>query len=162
MKKMIFSMGRCTKALNLSKFILFKKIIRKATQEINPQLEGNIALSFATKSEIKKIKKKFFGINRETDVIAFNYVKDFCGISAEIIICPQVAKERAAEFGQDYFSELILYAVHGLLHIAGFDDQTKSSSAVMRKMENKIISILDKEFLFKSQKKRQIIFNHIN
>jgi len=138
--------GRCVKALSLSELGLFKKILRRAVEEINPVVQGNIAINFATKLEIKRLKKQFYGINRETDVLAFNYGTHVSDPAAEIIICPCVAKERAPEFGQDYFSELALYAIHGILHLAGFDDDTKKASRIMRKMERQVMNKLSKEF----------------
>ena len=55
-----------------------------------------------------------FGDASETDVITFPY--------GEILICPAVARDRAGEFGQRVEEEVLLYGLHGLLHLAGFED----------------------------------------
>ncbi len=50
----------------------------------------------------------------ETDVITFPY--------GEILVCPAVAKARAAQLRLKLDDEVLLYALHGLLHLAGYDD----------------------------------------
>jgi len=150
---LIFSTGQCEKALNKAELNKFKKIMRRAIEIINPTVSGKISLSFASKKQMRKIKKDFWGIDTESDVVTFLYNEPMKEISADIIICPQVAKERSPEFGTSYFYELVLYAVHGLLHLCGFDDQRKEDSLKMRKAENKIMKILDNEFKIQKRKK---------
>jgi len=150
---LIFSTERCEKALKKTELKKFKKIIRHAVKIINPDLSGKISLSFAKKNQIRKIKKDFWGINRESDVVTFSYNEPMNEISADIIICPQVARERSPEFGTNYFYELILYAVHGLLHLSGFDDMKERERLKMKREEKKIMKILDDKFKIQKQQK---------
>jgi probable rRNA maturation factor len=46
-----------------------------------------------------------------------------------------VAKAQAEQRGHDVQAELILYVIHGLLHLCGFDDKTESSAQEMRMRE---------------------------
>ena len=62
---------------------------------------------------------------------------------AEIFICPQVAREYARQLGTTASHELLLYAVHGLLHLAGEDDLDEASRRSMRAAESRVMSALE-------------------
>lgn len=64
---------------------------------------------------------------------------------AEIYICTDVACENAAAFGTSQSRELLLYAVHGLLHLAGYDDHAEDDILAMRSAESDILAALDEE-----------------
>jgi probable rRNA maturation factor len=61
-------------------------------------------------------------------------------IEGEIIISADMACDMAQDFGWSPREELLLYLVHGLLHLAGYDDQTESEQALMRSRERTILS----------------------
>ena len=73
----------------------------------------------------------FLGDATETDVITFPY--------GEILICPAVARERAGEFGQGVEEEVLLYGLHGLLHLAGYEDQTAAQTKEMAKLQQGLL-----------------------
>jgi len=83
-----------------------------------PLPEGLSAIQFVLvdRATIKRVHGDFLGDPTETDVITFPY--------GEILVCPAVAKDRAASFGLEVEQEVLLYALHGLLHLAGYDDKT--------------------------------------
>jgi probable rRNA maturation factor len=66
-----------------------------------------------------------------TDVLTFQH--------GEIFISVETAKRHAHAFGSSPASELRLYIVHGLLHLHGFDDQTRTGAQKMHKMQEKIL-----------------------
>ena len=75
-----------------------------------------------------RVHREFLGICGSTDVITFPY--------GEILVCAPAANERAAEFGHDVTTELALYCIHGLLHLAGHDDlETDSARRMFREQE---------------------------
>ena len=67
-----------------------------------------------------------------------------CGafIEGEIIASAEMADQMAAEGHWSTASELLLYVVHGLLHICGYDDLTAPEKAVMRSREKCILESL--------------------
>jgi probable rRNA maturation factor len=139
--------GLCGKILTTSQKNLFKKSLTSAIKLAKIADRGPVEISLATKEQISQIKKDFWGKNRPTDVVSFRYNEaDGNGISAEIIICPEIALERAEEYGNTFIFELLLYAVHGILHIAGENDSTQAEKNKMRKEENKIMEILQAKF----------------
>jgi len=67
----------------------------------------------------------------ETDVITFPY--------GEILVCPAVARDRAADYGFEVEQEVLLYALHGLLHLVGFDDTTPAKAKRMERIQTELL-----------------------
>ena len=78
-----------------------------------------------------RVHEDFLGDPTETDVITFPY--------GEILVCPAVARDRAAEFGLDVEQEVLLYALHGLLHLAGYDDKTPEAARSMARAQARLL-----------------------
>jgi len=77
-----------------------------------------------------------------TDVLSFELDRNRRGrvTAGEIVICYTVARQRARRFGHPVSHELLLYALHGLLHLSGFDDRTDSAFAAMHAREDEILA----------------------
>lgn len=126
-------------------------------------LEVNI--SFVSKSEIKELNDKFRQKDAVTDVLSFPNLLEpgrtnmqlitdkldkitfaseinpengtiFVG---DICICKCVVFKQAKEYGNTKLREIVYMAVHGLLHLLGYDHMTDDDKAVMREMEEKIM-----------------------
>jgi probable rRNA maturation factor len=67
----------------------------------------------------------------ETDVITFPY--------GEILVCPAVARDRAADYGLEVEQEVLLYALHGLLHLTGYDDTTPELAKEMATAQTRLL-----------------------
>jgi probable rRNA maturation factor len=89
-----------------------------------------LAVSLVSSAEIKKLNKKYRKKDTATDVLSFTY-KD----SGEIVLCPQIIKQNAKNFGESFKKELTQVLIHGILHILGYNHEKKESEAV--KMEKK-------------------------
>ena len=86
-----------------------------------------------------KLHADFMGDPTPTDVITFPG-----GAIGEIAVCPAVARERAPEFGHDVETEVLLYGLHGLLHLAGYDDTSPAKAKVMRREQEKLLARVSK------------------
>lgn len=62
-------------------------------------------------------------------------------IEGEVIVSADMARRRAGEFDWSPQDELVLYLVHGLLHLAGYDDLSPDEKRVMRSRERDILSL---------------------
>lgn len=102
-----------------------KKVGRKTLKILKIKLP-EISVVIVGDTKIKVLNKKYLKRNRVTDVLAFNY--------GEIFICLPQAKRQAKKLGHSLKKELGILLIHGLLHIAGYDDQTKKG---YNKMANK-------------------------
>jgi probable rRNA maturation factor len=78
-----------------------------------------------------QLHRKFMHRTGLTDVLTFQH--------GEIFISVETAKRHARAFGHSPARELRLYIVHGLLHLHGFDDQTRTGARKMHKMQEKIL-----------------------
>ncbi len=80
---------------------------------------------------MRRVNREYLGHDYVTDVITFDH--------GEIIICPAVAVRNAKLYRSTLQKELLLYAVHGILHLAGYDDHAPADIRVMRAQEQKIL-----------------------
>jgi len=82
-----------------------------------------------------------------TDVLAFDLseepqIKGKHSVNAEIIIAPSVALKNAAIYGTPPDRELILYVIHGILHLTGYNDHSVQDRARIRRREQELLSKL--------------------
>ncbi len=128
---------------------LLTEIVYLAGLQISKDME--LSVNFVTAKTIAEMNAEHVGHEGITDVITFCYLtpEDFSsnsGIFAEIFICIDKAKAEAEERSLDLSEELSLYLVHGILHVAGYDDLNPEDIIKMRKAEAQCISALKKQF----------------
>ena len=78
------------------------------------------------------LHKEFCGIPGPTDVLAFQH--------GEIVISADTAATQARMFHSNVTAEIQLYVLHGLLHLAGFDDATPSKHRQMHQLQKKLMT----------------------
>ena len=83
------------------------------------------------RATMARVHGDFLGDSSETDVITFPY--------GEILVCPAVARDRAADYGFEVEQEVLLYALHGLLHLAGYDDTTPELAKEMARAQARLL-----------------------
>lgn len=105
-------------------------------------LSGEITVFLVTEQRIKELNRKFFHKNRPTDVISFDISKNKKEILADIFISVDTAIKNAVTFKTSCLYELCLYAVHGVLHILGYDDRAIRKKELMHKKESEILQCL--------------------
>ncbi len=90
-----------------------------------------------------------------TDVISFDYIDDFGQgaddlddepVVGELFICPEVASEAGVTYGTSLSHETVLYAVHGMLHLVGYDDHCEADRQQMRRAESAVMAHLAANF----------------
>jgi probable rRNA maturation factor len=81
-----------------------------------------------------RVHEQFMGIAGETDVITFHH--------GEIVIGVEVAFRQAAENGEPPLRELFRYVVHGLLHLAGHEDEQPADRARMEAAQEPLVAAL--------------------
>ena len=104
-----------------------------------------IDMTFVGDGAIKRLNKKYMRRDRPTDVLSFRLDpagRAGNGLIGDIYISSDTAYANSRRFGTPYGREIILYAVHGLLHLIGFGDKTKSEKNKIRMLESKFLKIL--------------------
>ena len=119
-----------------------KNLILRVIKKERAGRAGWINLCFVDNRRIKKFNAKFLKTNSTTDVLAFNLgnKKRKNIILADIMISTDIAISQARKFKTTPEYELLLYIVHGILHILGYNDQTASGAKLMRKKENQYVN----------------------
>lgn len=116
-----------------------KKLILRIIKKERVKESGWINICFVDNACIKKFNAKFLKTNSATDVLAFNLGESKKIILADIMISADKAIKQARSFKTSADYELLLYVVHGILHILGFGDRTKTQINIMRKKENEYV-----------------------
>ena len=95
---------------------------------------------------IHKLNKEYRGIDRPTDVISFALedsedikYEDF-RLLGDIYISIDKAKEQAEEYGHSFKREICFLAVHGLLHLLGYDHMEKEEENIMFSKQELILN----------------------
>lgn len=108
-------------------------------KKIFSTLDENYAFSiiFVTDTRIREINEIYRKIDKVTDVISFpdkeeNYLGD-------IFICLNQAKKQAYEYEHSLKREIGFLAVHGYLHLLGYDHQTPEEEEVMFEEQERIL-----------------------
>jgi rRNA maturation RNase YbeY len=106
----------------------FLKSRRKAGHELSIAIIGDAAM--------RKINRERRRIDKPTDVLSFRGEGKFFG---EIILDYSQVKRQARELKKSAGDELVFILVHGLLHLAGYDDRTEKERLKMIRLGEKFI-----------------------
>ena len=105
-----------------------------ADQKINV---AEITLVFGKDELLAQLKKKYFGKNHLTDVIAFRLNDESeSWVEGEIYISLPRAKENSQKFEEPFPKEIVRLIIHGALHLIGYTDDTSESKQKMTEMED--------------------------
>lgn len=101
---------------------------------------AKVTLAFLDNPAIHALNKRHLDHDEPTDVITFPYSGPGAKkLEGDIAIGVEVAREQAAERGHPINVELALYAIHGCLHLCGYDDRTDRDAKVMRQKEREYL-----------------------
>jgi probable rRNA maturation factor len=119
-----------------------KKLINHILKSEGRKESGCINICFVNNSLIKKFNIKFLKTNSSTDVLTFNLGNKKMSkiLLADIMISTDTAINNARKFKTTSDYELMLYVAHGILHILGYDDRTKTQMKRMRKKEAEYVN----------------------
>jgi probable rRNA maturation factor len=121
-----------------------QKLLKKAA-EIALIREGNgmgdLTLVLTGDKKIKRLNKQFRGIDTPTDVLSFPTESRQKGehYLGDVIISVPRAKDQAKEAGHSLNDELTLLAVHGVLHLLGYDHADPAGKVEMWKTQGAIL-----------------------
>ena len=102
-----------------------------------------VTLAFVDNAHIHRLNKQFLQHDEPTDVLTFPYsAPDAKVLEGEVAIGYEVAKEYAADRGHDVNLELLLYVIHGCLHLCGYTDADATGEREMRAKERHYLAKL--------------------
>lgn len=145
------------------KIFLYKRAIKKiyenAAKYLNEDFSSvSVSINFVSGNEIQNLNKSFRDMDRETDVLSFpnlnkKYDEKLTNFESErnfddnllflgdIVICKKVAYAQAKEYGHSKKREICYLALHGLLHLLGYDHIEKADEEIMTKTAEEIMKM---------------------
>src|SRR4051812_26343813 len=112
-----------TAALGRAYVPFLRRHLRAAYAQLNPPLR-ELSVALVGDKRMAELHMQFMGLPGPTDVLTFPFEQDREGrvLSGEVVVCVPEARRRSKAEGIPLQKELLLYALHGLLHLCGFDD----------------------------------------
>jgi probable rRNA maturation factor len=103
-----------------------------------------MSLALVGDSRMSALHEEFMGIHGPTDVLTFPIDQDARGrvTSGEVVVCVPQARREAKRHTIPVRHELLLYALHGMLHLLGYDDRTARDFQTMHATEDKLLTEL--------------------
>jgi probable rRNA maturation factor len=89
---------------------------------------------------IHGLNRRFLDHDFPTDVITFPLEEEDGHLEGEIVASFDTARREAGRFGWPAADELLLYVIHGALHLLGYDDTTADAAGQMREQERVMLA----------------------
>ena len=98
------------------------RFVTKASRAAS--LEGTVDVLVTGNRELRLLNNRFLGKDKATDVLSFPADRiSENRYAGEIAISAEIASENARRLGHDITQEIKILALHGILHLAGYDHE---------------------------------------
>jgi probable rRNA maturation factor len=118
--------------------------VKATLRSEHSRARGEVNVILTDRATIRRLNRRFLDETGDTDVIAFPYdgpeIPDFP--FGDIYISVPVARENARRFHDEADRELIRLAVHGTLHLLGYEDHSRKDHAEMWKRQELLVARL--------------------
>ena len=102
--------------------------------------EARVTIVLVGDAEIAELNEQYLGHKGPTDCITFPmHDGDDDGIDGEIVVSVETAARQARARGIDLDAEILLYTIHGTLHLLGMDDDTEEGADRMHALEDRLL-----------------------
>lgn len=96
---------------------------------------ATISLAVVGDKAMHELNRRYLGHDYPTDVLSFVLEQSAERLEGEVIVSADTAIATAVRYGWSPIEELLLYVIHGCLHLSGYDDQTDDARTAMRQRE---------------------------
>jgi probable rRNA maturation factor len=139
-----------TEKLSEEQMLEIERIINFAAKKQNVEQQSEVSVTFVSNERIQEINREYRDKDKPTDVISFAMEElgegevelvgtDMPRVLGDIIISIPKAVEQAEEYGHSFLRELGFLAVHGFLHLLGYDHMTEEEEKVMFTLQKEIL-----------------------
>jgi probable rRNA maturation factor len=102
---------------------------------------GLVSIAIVSDSHVQRLNRRFRGVNKPTDVLSFPSTEPRVpspgsSVLGDIVIARGVARRQAREAGHSELTEWRVLALHGLLHLIGYDHE--GDDGRMRRVERRL------------------------
>ena len=102
---------------------------------------ADVDVAVVDRRKMAAINRRYLGHSGATDVISFNLSESpESPVGGQIIVCGPVAVAEAHQRGLGVQRELLLYVLHGLLHLLGYDDRRAADAAGMTARQEELLA----------------------
>lgn len=117
--------------------------------------DGTISIHFVGDKKIRQLNRQYRGKDKVTDVLSFAmqeggmfYDKREPGDIdwGDIFICVPQIHRQAKKFAVTYREELYRMAVHGILHVLGYDHEQERDARVMFPLQDRLVTACLKKY----------------
>ncbi|SHH72297.1 probable rRNA maturation factor [Desulfosporosinus lacus DSM 15449] len=133
---------------------MLNKAINEAVRLSDGSEEAEVSLLLVDNQRIHALNLEYRGVDRPTDVLSFALqeemeeepeIEEEDEMLGDIVISVERARDQALEYGHSFEREIVYLAVHGTLHLLGFDHEEENDKQEMRSKEEEVMSKLKLE-----------------
>jgi probable rRNA maturation factor len=139
-----------TNELSDQQMLEIERLINFAGNRLEIEEHSEVSVTFVSNQRIQEINREYRDKDMPTDVISFAMEElgegevELTGIEiprvlGDIIISIPRTKEQAEEYGHSFERELGFLAVHGFLHLLGYDHMTEDEEKEMFTLQREIL-----------------------
>jgi probable rRNA maturation factor len=127
---------------------LVQRAIEAAAQQAAASAEGaEVAIVLTDDSGIRTLNRDWRGIDKPTNVLSFPAVQAPAGpahprMLGDIAIAYEITRREAENENKPFAHHLSHLAVHGFLHLVGYDHETDADAERMESLERTILASL--------------------
>lgn len=103
---------------------------------------ARLSIAIVDDDTIQKLNRQYLQHDWPTDVLSFPLEQRDDFVEGEIVASRETAERVARQRGCPPGDELLLYVVHGALHLVGFDDTTAAAKRAMRRAEREVLQVV--------------------
>ena len=132
----------------------FKSIILEVMEKLEIK-NAEISLLLCNDAVIRELNRKYRGRDASTDVLSFSQMEgdegyriaDGIETLGDIVISLDTVRENAKRENEDYENELKRVAIHGILHLLGYEHQEGEESPMIIKQEKILKDIMEEKLV---------------
>jgi probable rRNA maturation factor len=139
-----------TKEITNEQINEIEKLLNFAAKKEDLEDGSEVSVTFVSNERIWEINREYRDKDAPTDVISFAMEElgegeiemigaDMPRVLGDIIISVERTREQAAEYGHSFMRELGFLAVHGFLHLLGYDHMTEDDEKEMFTLQKEIL-----------------------
>lgn len=144
-RRLLLTNRQRSRALNLRQF---RSILVELLRDDFKLSDYDLSFVLVNEAEMTRANETFLRHAGSTDVITFDYHDAaFPGrLAGEILICVDEAELQARRYRSTWQQEVVRYAIHGILHLAGYDDHRAADRRCMKREEDRLVRLAGQKF----------------
>lgn len=121
--------------------VVLRRIVGYVLARAAPDVAGDVSVVIASDRTLRRLNRRYRGLDAPTDVLSFSL-----GAGAregepfgDIVISHETARRQARDYGASLPDEIARLAVHGALHLCGYDHLERSEAARMHGFARRLL-----------------------